>query len=859
MRLPATVPTWSRAWHGSDLGRELESWDPVRWQPTVLAHRCWLWITATRRRRWIFWGLVAFFVLVVMPVALGAVAGAQTDTDTARSGGNSVLGATDMRDSYGVPVWQYTYVTRDESIWHPMTTVWGAVLGFMCALFLLVVVLPIWAFDSAIDLSWLDWIRAPLSGAAGSLTAQIATTAMFFFFVTLGSLIVAYFVARGFFAKASFQVATLLILASLSALFLRDPLEEVFSPHGMMAQGRDVGLSVAAGLNGDNHANPSAVAETMQENMVDNFVRHPLQVWNFGHIVDQRPGCANAWSSGILAGSDSQVKKGLKACNDSAAASAADNPGMGQVGAGLVLLFLMLFGIMPFFGYMAIKIVWSGLDSIYWGFMGLFGFAAGGYVYGPTQTFTIRSVVHGFFSFFRMAAEIIFVSVVALIENEMLKQAKGRETAVLFITAVVMIVAFLQAKRFTANLDRGNEWIANRFALAVQNGGSRAGGGSGGGGTALGMGQFGAGHKMSGMGMLALMGGASTIANSPLTEWMMMGLPGSFHPQSRMKKAMAKAQGGVWVDEGRFGGARGWYAMSYMNREFFSRTAAEEAEAYGGLDTYFGNAGAAYGVIRRNGGSSGDAFGAMLGAGAQDERMARISANSVETIRNAAAATPLRDADLSFVAAAVHQVENSSRLVVSGTGTPAQRQRYVEETAAHIGTLEQAVREYRAFRSGGVALDGGATSGYRPQLHYVQEYMNLISTDPHRAGRMMQALEEVAVGTPYNRNPTNPLVNERMALRLANVDADTAVRMKQWIVNENALNLETAFDNLRGDVTNVQSHRNMRDAAHTATRVRYQMEGGTGALPVMVTPSGGNPANPNWGPGMAPVNRAIGN
>ncbi|WP_433683849.1 hypothetical protein [Nocardia sp. CA-119907] len=855
MRLPATVPTWSRAWHGSDLGRELESWDPVHWQPRVLAHRCWLWITATRRRRWIFWGLVAFFVLVVMPVALGAVAGAQPDTDTAGSGGNSVLGVTNMRDSSGVPVWRYTYVTNDGSIFHPMTTMWAAILGFMCAFFLLVVVLPLWGFNSAISLSWLDWIRAPLSGAAGSVTAQIATTAMFFTFVTLGSFFVAYFVARGFFAKAWFQVATLLVLASLSAMFLRDPLGEVLSPHGMMAQGRDVGLSVAAGLNGDSHASPAAVAETMQENMVDNFVRHPLQVWNFGHIVDQRPGCASAWSSGILSGSDSQVKKGLKGCGDSAAASAADNPGMGQVGAGLVLLILMLFGIMPFFGYMAIRIIWSGLDSIYWGFMGLFGFAAGGYVYGPTQTFTIRSIVHGFFSFFRMAAEIIFVAVVALIENEMLKQAKGRETAVLFITAVVMIVAFLQARRFTGNLDRGNEWIANRFALAVQNGGSRAGGGGGGGGTALGMGQFGAGHKMSGMGMMALMGGASTIANSPLTEWLMMGLPGSFHPQSRLKKAITKAQGGVWAEDDRFGGRYGWYSMSYMNREFFSRTAAEEGEAYGGLDTYFGNAGAAYSVMAKNGGSAGDAFGAMIGAGARDERMARISAESVETIRKAAAATPLRDADLSFVAAAVHQVENSSRLVVAGTGTPMQRQRYIEETAAHIGTLEQSVREYRAFRSGGVALDGGAAAG--PQLGYVREYMNNVVADPQRAERMMQALNEVVVGAPFNLNAANAV--ERTMLQHAGVDVTTADRMKKWIINEHALELETAFDALRGDVTNVYSHRNMRDAAYRATRTRHVMDGGTGAPPVMVTPSGGNPINPNWAPGMASVNRAIGN
>ncbi|MEV6338164.1 hypothetical protein AB0M12_25995 [Nocardia vinacea] len=852
------MPTWSRAWHGSDLRRELEFWDPEKWQPRVLGHRCWLWITATRRRRWIFWGLVAFFMLFVLPAALSAVAGAQTDTDAVQSSGNGALGFTNMRDSYGVPVSRYTYVTSDGSLFHPITTVMAACLGLMCEFFLIAVVLPIWGYDSAVGLGWLDWLRAPLTGAAEGVTAQIATAAVFFFFVTLGAFFVAYFVARGFFAKASFQIATMLVMAIVSALFLRDPLAEVLSSHGMLAQGRDVGLSVAAGVNGDSSPNPAALAQTMQQNMVDNFVRHPLQVWNFGHVVDERPGCASAWSSGISAGSDSQVKKGLKACGDSVAASAADNPSMGQIGAGLLVLILMLLGIVPFFGYMSIRIVWSGLDAIYWAFMGLFGFAAGGYVYGPTQTFTIRSVVHGFFSFFRMAAEIAFVAVIALIENEMLKQAKGREIAVLFFTAVIMIVAFLQARRFTGNLDRGNEWIANRFAIAVQNGGTRAGAGSGGGGGyALGMGQIGASHKMGGLGMMALMGGASTVANSPLTEWLMMGLPGSLHPQSKLKKAITEAQGGVWAGDGRFGGRLGWYSQSYMPWELYARQAEAEAVAYGGLDTYFGNAAGVYGVMAKNGGNAGQAFAALRGAGVQDERMARMSVDSVEGIRKAAANTPLRDADLSFVAAAVNQVENSSRRVINGAPNPLQHQRNIEETAAHIGTLQQAVREYRAFRSGGVALDIGNTTGLTPQEDYVREYMRNIDNNPHRAAEMMHALNDVAAGTPLSAASSPVLVG--WLRNQANVDAQTAVRMRKWIINEHALELDTGFNTLRLDVTDVTSHRNMRNAAHRATVTQHIIDGGTGPAPVMVTPSGGNSPHPNFQAGMTPVNRAIGN
>ncbi|MEV2225791.1 hypothetical protein AB0E01_38875 [Nocardia vinacea] len=852
MRLPATVPTWSRAWHGSDFRRELEFWDPYRWQPRLVAHRCWLWITATRRRRWIFWGLVAFFVLVVLPVAFGAVAGAQTDTDTVQSSGNNVLGFTNMRDSYGVPVSKYRYVTSDGSLFHPIVTILAAVLGIMAAFFLLVVVLPIWLFDSAISLGWLDWIRAPLTGAAESFTAQIATTAVFFLFITLGSFFVSYFVARGLFAKAAFQVATLLVLASFSALFLRDPLGEVFSSDGMLAQGRNVGLSVAAGLNGNKNPNPAALAETMQQNMVDNFVRHPLQVWNFGHIVDERQACASAWSSGISANSDSQVKKGLKSCGDTAAASAADNPDAGQVGAGAAVLVLMLVGMTPFFGGMSIRIIWSILDSIYWGFMAIFGFAAGGYVYGPTQTFTIRSVVHGFFSFFRMAAEITFVAVVALIENEMLRQAKGREVAVLFITAVVMIVAFLQARRFSRNLDRGNDWIANRFALAVQNGGSRAGAGSGGGGgTALGMGQIGASHKMSGMGMMALMGGASTIANSPLTEWLMLGLPGSLHPQSRVKKAITEAQGGVWAEDTRFGGRTGWYSQSYMNRQLYGENARLEGLAYGGLDTFRGNAAAVQGVIDV-GGSAADSYGALITAGARDETRARLAARSREIVGKAAGNEPLNDGDLAFLTASVRHAQNSARLFVNGQGS-------AEETAADIATLEQASREFRRIRSGGVTLDGG-NQLVHPQLDFVQAYMQ---DHPHAAMAKMQALNAII----RNETPaTAEAQAELQALQRAHmrafgepIYARDAQRMKDWIMNEHAKEAEAATRRFLDDVTDQDALRDLRNVVYRAINTDYFGAGGSAVPSTTVTPRGSNPNNPNWAPNMAPVNRMMGN
>ncbi|MEV6322517.1 hypothetical protein AB0M45_15180 [Nocardia sp. NPDC051787] len=315
-------------------------------------------------------------------------------------------------------------------------------------------------------------------------------------------------------------------------------LGEVLSSHGLLAQGRDLGIAVAAGLNGDNSPEPGRLVVTMQGDLADNFARRPLQVWNFGHVIDQSPRCAAAWSAGVRSG-DSQVIDGMRACGDIAAHDEADNPSMAQIGSGLVLLLcgtiLLLFG-----AYLAIKIIWAALDSIYHGFMAILGFAAGGFVYGPTQTFLVRNVVDSVVAAGRMAAYTIFVGVYVLFLGNLFAQAQGQVMVVLVLGAVVEIIAILQLRRLSAGLSRGDNWIANRFALAIQNGGSGSGSGAGG-GQALGMGNAGASNSMSMLGVLAA---ASTINGSPITAWAAGGRLNPLSPFSWMeyvdKKTKAK-------------------------------------------------------------------------------------------------------------------------------------------------------------------------------------------------------------------------------------------------------------------------------------------------------------------------------
>lgn len=811
-----------------DASRQLEFWDAEQWQPRVVAGRCWRRLTSTRRRRWITWSVIVGVVFLVVPVVVGAVATAAVETETEGPGGNSALGWTKVRDSYGVSLADYVYATNHGGILHPGNTGLAIVLGLLFALFMVLVTLPAWMVGWVLDFGWMNVFSAPLNGVAHALSGQLATPIMLATFASIGAFFAAYFFQRGFHAKAVVQVLTMLVVAVIGPVYLSDPLGEVLSSHGLLAEGRNVGLSVSAGLNGNSNPDPAAMVPTLQEDMADNFARRPLQVWNFGHVVDDRPGCAAAWSAGVRSGSEGKIKDGMKSCGDQAAARAADNPSFGQIGAGLLLLITATI-LLIFAAYLSLKIIWSALDSVYWGIMTIFGFAGGGLVYGPTQTFTVRAVVHGMMSAVRMCVQIIALGVYLLFFGDLFRQAKGQEMSVFVIGAIVMIVGFLQFKRLTASLDSGNEWVANRFALAIQNPGRGGGGGGGGGGHALGMGEMGAHHKLGSGTMMAVMAGASTISNSPLTEWMLGALPGGFHPQSRMKKLMTEAQAAVWVDDPRFGGRYGWYAQSMFNRTLYARSAKGEMKAYGGKNSIMGLAAGLQGVLDV-GGTIPDAMGALIGSGVRDEKMLHHVMRSRGIVSKASDDESLADKDLKLVVAAVRRAQNSARLMMKGDAT-------AEEVAADFATLGQASRVLRRMKAGGVDLSAEEKS-------YVKDYMSDRHGDRKERIDALQALID---------GETMPTTTAARELQAAGIGRSGAKRMRQWIGNEHAKLIDAKTREMLGDLTNGEHIRDLRNLIDAAVDTDHWVAGVSGTPWNSVTPKGARAADARWGTTLAPV------
>lgn len=503
-----------------------DQWDPLRWYPDTVVARWRSWLDARPWRRRTLWILAVLFAFVVFPGVIGAVATAQTSSGVSQIDGLSWM---NIRDSNGVPLSSYQFATDSGGLFNPGNTVLWTILNLEFIGYIAIVTTAIWVVSYAFSFQWLDMFGRALSGVADALVGQLATPIVLITAATLGAFFVGWFIARGFHAKATMQVVTMLSVAVLGPFFLADPLEDVLSSDGLLTKGRDVGLSVAAGLNGEGRPNPRELVTVMQHDLADNFARKPVQVWNFGHVVDRNGSCEVAWTSGVLSGVTDNVREGLDRCGDSAAYAKAANPTVGQVGTGLVLLvcgtLLLLFAV-----YLGIKVMKAALDTIYHGFMSIFGFAAGGFVYGPTQTFLVRNIVDSFIAAARMAVYTIFLGVYVLFMGNLFHQSRDQVMAVIVIACVVEVVAILQMRRLSSGLSRGNQWMASRFSMAIQ---GPAGGRGGGGGGALGMGGGGGG---GGLGTMATLGTINTLNASPVIGWLAMRTPNPFNPLAFGKK-----------------------------------------------------------------------------------------------------------------------------------------------------------------------------------------------------------------------------------------------------------------------------------------------------------------------------------
>lgn len=284
-------------------------------------------LMATRprlRRVTIFWStsqiLTLWSIVAAPPAFASTMAG--------------VLNWTGVTDSYGVPLGNYylSVVSTREAITEAgpdlslNPTSWARWLGnavvtgvshdtvvnwlqAQVSVYVFMITIALWLLRFAMSSTWLYWLATWFRPLFEALRTLLIDMWIFPICLTLG-------LAYGAFQMLwhgrrghgwSIMLSSIAIgIIGIVLVWKGDPLGDLSSDHGLLFQARTLAFTVAQGAinNGslihgaDNAANLNHLTGVT----ADAVLRHPLQLLNFGMVVDNVGSCSGAYSQALMAG-----------------------------------------------------------------------------------------------------------------------------------------------------------------------------------------------------------------------------------------------------------------------------------------------------------------------------------------------------------------------------------------------------------------------------------------------------------------------------------------------------------------------------------------------------------------------------
>jgi hypothetical protein len=298
----------------------------------------------------------------------------------------TALNWTGLKDSYGVPIGDYFLaiasipeqisqagpgVSWDPASWaswslHAMAVIatnltTASIMTAEAGLFIGVIAVALWIMKITVSTYWLA-VVGELARAITAGVVQVTTgLGLLLAVIPVGVFTGAVTIRRGEAGRGATMILVALAIPALSVALFADPAGEMYGPHGLLAFGRRVGFSVAqaarpggalsgAGLTGQ--------VESLTGSLITHTVREPLQLWNFGHVVDLVGGCGPAWSTAVRAGVSDAPIRAMGRCGDRAALAYAEHLDGTNiwVGAVFVAAALLLGCFMAASGWAVLKV-----------------------------------------------------------------------------------------------------------------------------------------------------------------------------------------------------------------------------------------------------------------------------------------------------------------------------------------------------------------------------------------------------------------------------------------------------------------------------------------------------------------------
>lgn len=321
-------------------------------------------------RRWHYWllthprigrpatVLAGVWAMAVMATTVAPQASAATNA--------MLLNWTGLRDTYGVAPGDYVFamasvrdqiiaagpgVSLDPGTWmqwmgHTLAVLLANVtaanvLTAEAGFFVGAVTLALWLFRLTVSTYWLTVIgeiaRAITAGVV-QVTTRLGLIALA---VPVGVFVGVLTLRRGERGRGWTMILVAVTMPALSVAVFSDPASQMYGPDGVLAFGRRVGFSVAEAATHNGAVGGGGLdgqVDALTASILTHTVREPLQLWNFGHVVDHVGGCGVAWSAAVRRGDQDGPVAALRACGDQAAVSYVQHLDGSNVWGGLVLV-----------------------------------------------------------------------------------------------------------------------------------------------------------------------------------------------------------------------------------------------------------------------------------------------------------------------------------------------------------------------------------------------------------------------------------------------------------------------------------------------------------------------------------------
>ena len=398
-----------------------------------------------RRSVLIFASTITVLLLAPLPAVAASI--------TASSQTPGALAWITLTDSRGISIWNYEMsIDRGDGIIpNPGKMFWSSLVDMLWSSYRAWVALAIWFLDWVMGL---DWLTITIGTAMEAVVAKIGVTNTFLL-VTFVTAVV--WIIKGQWATGIWEVTMSLVISALAVGVLAHPVKMIAGPDGWIATAQRSGQEVAVELTGGE----GGLSGTQTQALVDVFIRKPLQLINFGQIVDGTP-CEKAYTNVVRGGpygGESDIRDAVGDCDEDLG-EYAENPSVSMVidgifmglGAGVLVLLVVSIGGSVLIAGMVL--LWESAKGIINLLIGLLPGAARGPLFTTVGTIATRLAL-----FFVSS---IFLGLLVLLIDELL--GSDATARVFLLVDVVLLVAVVAWWRQRRNLEAASTRLAQALA-----------------------------------------------------------------------------------------------------------------------------------------------------------------------------------------------------------------------------------------------------------------------------------------------------------------------------------------------------------------------------------------------------------